>query len=183
MFPYSQQFGNVMGKAFVPVAEGLLLDGREAALSVDAQGALDYRPLLRGLPRRLVASGRVRSIAIECVHENDHFRHFAGDTPRLEHEIEHRRPRGAVLLVYGTATLASGETRREVMTVAEIDAARAGGGADDDWEEQARQTMLQVLLGDVLDAWRADGDVAPDAGEQRRPGGTSAGADGTADNI
>lgn len=141
-------------------ADGLVLDGREAALVIDRDGNVQYRPMVRGLLKLARNSGEIRGIIVEPVHVNDVFIHKPTklDEP-VVHEIDHRKDRGEIYLVYAIAELTSGVIQAEVMTVAKINAIRDRSDGyrafkagkikstpwSTDWEEMARKTVLRRL--------------------------------------
>lgn len=141
-------------------ADGLILDGREAALVIDYKGEVQYRPMMRGLLKLAYNSGLVKSISVQVAHENDEFEYFLGDEERIEHKIDFKSgDRGAPMAVYAVAHLADGVVMREVMTVAQINAIRDRSDAwkaykadkikstpwSTDWTEMARKTVFRRL--------------------------------------
>lgn len=140
-------------------ADGLILDGREAALVIDYKGEVQYRPMTRGLLKLAYQSGAVASISIQIVCENDEFEYLVGDDERITHKINFRSARGKTFAVYGIAKLTTGMTIREVMTVEQINTIRDRSDAwkahkagkikstpwSTDWEEMARKTVFRRL--------------------------------------
>lgn len=140
-------------------ADGLILDGREAALVIDYQGDAQYRPMMRGLLKLAYNSGRVKSISVQIACENDDFEYILGDEEKIIHKINFKSPRGACIAVYAIATLDGGEVMREVMTVDQVNAIRDRSDAwrahkagkikstpwSTDWEEMARKTVFRRL--------------------------------------
>lgn len=140
-------------------ADGLILDGREAALVVDYQGDVQYRPMMRGLLKLAYQSGAVSSISVQLVCEADEFEYLVGDDERITHRIDFREDRGTWFAVYGIAKLATGEVIREVMTRRQVLAIRdrsdawkafkAGKIKSTPWgtdeEEMARKTLFRRL--------------------------------------
>lgn len=141
-------------------ADGLILDGREAALVIDYKGEVQYRPMMRGLLKLAYNSGLVKSISVQVVHENDEFEYLLGDEERITHRIDFKAgDRGKPLAVYAVATLDDGVIMREVMTVAQINGIRDRSDAwkaykadkikstpwSTDWTEMARKTVFRRL--------------------------------------
>lgn len=140
-------------------ADGLILDGREAALVIDYNGDAQYRPMMRGLLKLAYNSGRVKSISVQIACENDNFEYVLGDDERINHKINFKTPRGAPIAVYAIATLDGGEVMREVMTVDQVNGIRDRSDAyrafkagkikstpwSTDWEEMARKTVFRRL--------------------------------------
>lgn len=140
-------------------ADGLILDGREAALVVDYNGEVQYRPMMRGLLKLAYNSGQISKVSVQVVCENDAFEYVLGDDERIVHTLNLRAPRGAPYAVYATATLKDGAVIREVMTTAQVNAIRDRSDAyrafkagkikstpwSTDWEEMARKTVFRRL--------------------------------------
>lgn len=140
-------------------ADGLILDGREAALVIDYNGDAQYRPMMRGLLKLAYNSGRVKSISVQIACENDDFEYVLGDDERINHKINFKTPRGTPIAVYAIATLDGGEVMREVMTVDQVNGIRDRSDAyrafkagkikstpwSTDWEEMARKTVFRRL--------------------------------------
>ena len=140
-------------------ADGLILDGREAALVIDYNGDAQYRPMMRGLLKLAYNSGRVKSISVQIACENDDFEYVLGDDERINHKINFKSPRGTPIAVYAIATLDGGEVMREVMTVDQVNGIRDRSDAyrafkankikstpwSTDWEEMARKTVFRRL--------------------------------------
>ncbi|KYK44564.1 hypothetical protein A1D31_14300 [Bradyrhizobium liaoningense] len=105
--------------------DGLILDGREAALVVDYQGDVQYRPMMRGLLKLAYQSGQIKSLVVEAVRANDHFKHEPtnGKKP-VTHKVDHTKDRGDVYAFYAVAELMSGGIVHEVMSLAEVNAIR-----------------------------------------------------------
>src|SRR5690606_25721014 len=65
--------GSLLQAVSKAAADGLILDGREAALVIDYNGAAQYRPMMRGLLKLAYNSGMVKSISVQIVHDGDEF--------------------------------------------------------------------------------------------------------------
>lgn len=140
-------------------ADGLILDGREAALVIDYQGEVQYRPMMRGLLKLAYNSGMINSISVQVVYENDEFEYVLGDEERITHRPNILKGRGEPIAVYAIATLKDGASQREVMTVPEVNRIRDRSDAwkafkakkirstpwDTDWSEMARKTVFRRL--------------------------------------
>lgn len=141
-------------------SDGLILDGREAALVVDYQGDVQYRPMMRGLLKLAYNSGEIRSIVVETVRDNDTFIYSPtdGDEP-IKHEINLKSARGEVYAVYAQATLRDGGIVFEVMTVEDVNRIRDRSDAwkafkagkikstpwHTDYSEMSRKTVFRRL--------------------------------------
>lgn len=112
--------------------DGLILDGREAALvlrNVNA-GTRDqpkwekqatYQPMVQGLMKLARNSGEIVSIVAQVVYENDKFAYVLGDDERIEHApAPLTQDRGRPIAAYAIVRLKSGEAIREVMRASEI---------------------------------------------------------------
>lgn len=141
-------------------ADGLILDGREAALIIDYSGVASYRPMMRGLLKLAHNSGQIKSLVVELVRDGDAFeyRPTDADSP-INHHIDLRKPRGEVYALYALAVMVTGGIVFEVMTVEDVnrirdrsDAYKAFKGGkikstpwSTDWSEMARKTVFRRL--------------------------------------
>lgn len=141
-------------------ADGLILDGREAALVVDYNGGVQYRPMMRGLLKLAYNSGMVKSLVVELVRENDSFDYSPtrADEP-IFHTINLKTPRGEAYAAYAIAAMKDGGVIHEVMSVEDINAIRDRSDAyrafkagkikstpwSTDWSEMARKTVFRRL--------------------------------------
>lgn len=141
-------------------ADGLILDGREAALVVDYRGEVQYRPMMRGLLKLAHNSGQIKSLVVELVRDADTFDYSPtrANEP-IRHEIDMRKPRGDVFAVYALASLMTGGIIHEVMTVEDVNRIRDRSDAwkafaakkisstpwQTDWSEMARKTVFRRL--------------------------------------
>jgi len=141
-------------------ADGLILDGREAALVIDYKGEAQYRPMMRGLLKLAYQSGELKGLVVEIVRKGDLFRHRPTNLVEpITHEIDHDAERGEPRLVYAMAELKDGGIVHEVMSVADINAIRDRSDAwhaykagkikstpwATDWSEMARKTVFRRL--------------------------------------
>lgn len=142
-------------------SDGLVPDGREAALVIyntkvkDANGKehwekrVQYLPMIGGVRKRMRNSGEVTSAEAQLIYEGDDFDFELGDDARIVHRPATLGNRGNVIGAYAIIKLVNGETIREVMSVAEIERARAASRAKDGgpwvswWGEMARKTVLR----------------------------------------
>lgn len=141
-------------------SDGLILDGREAALVVDYNGNPQYRPMMRGLLKLAYNSGEIKSIVVETVCDGDVFDYSPtrAEEPII-HKIDFKGERGEVFAVYAQATLKDGGIIFDVMTVKQINAIRDRSDAykafvakkikstpwATDWSEMARKTVFRRL--------------------------------------
>ncbi|WP_458395190.1 recombinase RecT [Rhizobium ruizarguesonis] len=140
--------------------DGLILDGREAALVIDYKGEVQYRPMMRGLLKLAYNSGNINGIVVEVVRKGDVFRHSPTNLAApIFHEVNHEGERGEAFVVYALAELKAGGILHEVMSVADVNRIRDRSDAwkayrDDkikstpwstDWSEMARKTVFRRL--------------------------------------
>ena len=127
---------------------GLEPDNRRAHLipyGNNVQLIVDYK----GVVELVMRNGDVRKLHADIVCESDVFEYDRGEVTR--HSIAFGKDRGKPIAAYCIATLKSGETSAEVMTVDEIntirDKAKAGksGPWVDHWGEMAKKTVFKRL--------------------------------------
>lgn len=141
-------------------ADGLILDGREAALVVDYNGEAQYRPMMRGLLKLAYNSGMLKSLVVETVRENDEFTY---EPTNLEHPLTHKinpkAGRGEAYAYYALAVLKDGGIVHEFMTLEDVNAIRDRSDAyrafkagkikstpwSTDHNEMARKTVFRRL--------------------------------------
>jgi recombination protein RecT len=141
-------------------ADGLILDGREAALVVDYNGEVQYRPMVRGLLKLAHNSGQIKTIVVEVVRDLDFFDYSPTRSGEpIIHKIDLKQPRGEVYAVYAIAELMSGGVVHEVMTISDVNRIRDRSDAykawiakkikstpwSTDWSEMARKTVFRRL--------------------------------------
>ena len=127
---------------------GLEPDNRRAHLipyGNNVQLIVDYK----GVVELVMRNGDVRKLHADIVHESDVFEFDRGEVTK--HSIDFGKDRGKPIAAYCIATLKSGETSAEVMTVDEINAIRdkAKSGKSDPWVnhwgEMAKKTVFKRL--------------------------------------
>jgi recombination protein RecT len=135
--------------------DGLLLDGREAGLSVynDRQRGgktVAYLPMVGGILKKIRQSGEISSIRAHVVYQGDEFDFELGDNERIHHKpnlTQQAKP----LAVYAIAKFRDGDIQREVMSVAQVEKIRAkatGIGKAcwaSEWGEMAKKTVIRRL--------------------------------------
>lgn len=112
--------------------DGLILDGREAALVMrnvkvktggqeNWEKQATYQPMVQGLMKLARNSGQIASIVAQVVYENDRFTYVLGDDERIEHApAPLTEDRGKAIAAYAIVKLTDGTTIREVMRASEI---------------------------------------------------------------
>jgi recombination protein RecT len=130
--------------------DGLLVDGREAALVIFG-GKAQYMPMIGGILKKLRNSGELASISANVAYENDEFRYELGDEERIIHRPNLNGDRGKPIAAYAIARTKDGAVYREVMSVGEIEQVRNVSRAKGNgpwvtwWGEMARKTVTRRL--------------------------------------
>lgn len=136
-------------------SDGLMLDGREAALFVNRHKKVEYRPMVQGLVKLARKSGEIVSISSEVVYSNDEFKlGFNIDGVDFFHLPCWTSERGDPILVWATVKLTSGEVLARAYSKKRIDsiATRSGVPANynpkigKDWEEWWRKAAIRNIL-------------------------------------
>ncbi len=139
--------------------DGLLLDGREAALVTyntrDKAGNVwkmaQYMPMVGGILKKVRQSGELLTLSANVAHENDEFVYELGDEERIIHRPLMRGERGLPIAAYAIAKTKDGGIYRDVMTFDEIQNTRSRSRAKDkgpwvtDWSEMAKKTVIRRL--------------------------------------
>lgn len=129
--------------------DGLLVDGREAAL-VKYGERVQYMPMVNGILKKLRQSGQLLSINAHVVYENDTFEFELGDNERIVHKPALLN-RGRPIAVYAIAYTTEGGAYREVMSVADIESirnlSRSGNSSPwkNHWPEMAKKTVVRRI--------------------------------------
>lgn len=112
--------------------DGLILDGREAALvmrnvnvgtrdNAKWEKQATYQPMVQGLMKLARNSGQIASIVAQVVYANDRFTYVLGDDERIEHApAPLDQDRGKPIAAYAIVKLTDGTTIREIMRASEI---------------------------------------------------------------
>jgi recombination protein RecT len=147
----------LMEACMLAAQDGLLPDGREAALVVfnTKKGdqwvkAVQYMPMVAGIRKKVYQSGEITSLVARVARENDHFDVVYGDEERIEHKPNLFNA-GEMIAVYAIATYRDGSKAREVMTIDDVNRIRAisrspeKGPWKDHYEEMAKKTVIRRL--------------------------------------
>lgn len=118
---------SLMAACTKAATDGLILDGREAALVTFRQNVkqnrndpdqwedrIQYIPMVAGLMKKARNSGEISNIAAHVVYENDKFEYVLGDDERIEHQPK-MGDRGKPIAVYAIVKMKDGTVQREVM--------------------------------------------------------------------
>lgn len=142
--------------------DGLLPDGREAALNVystkvkvwsermqrDVEEyiqAVQYLPMVRGIVKIMYECG-VRHITARAVYREDHFRFLSGDDERIEHEPTEANDPGPIRAAYAIFTMGNGEIHREVMWARDIDKVRLCAKTQGVWTKWPDQMAIKSVI-------------------------------------
>ena len=140
-------------------ADGLLPDGREAALVVYG-GKVNYLPMVGGVRKRLLDGGEIASVQAECVYELDAFefrRTLEGDT-MVHTPAVFAADRGKLRGVYAIARFRDGrDPLIEVVGLEDIEKARSssrsGTGPNSPWTKWYSRMAAKVAvhrIGDLI---------------------------------
>jgi recombination protein RecT len=132
-------------------SDGLLLDGREAALVPYGEG-VQYQPMVAGIMKKARNSGEITSIVAQVVYSNDEFLiDYVTDGPPITHRPFLDGPRGDIRGVYAVARLKDGSwTQPEFMSRDEVEHVRKTFSKQPNslmwtkaWGEGARKTVIR----------------------------------------
>jgi len=141
---------SLLGSCMKAAQDGLLLDGREAAL-VPFGDALQYMPMIGGILKKIRNSGELATISANVVYQRDSFEYELGDEERIVHKPHLGEDRGRPVAVYAIAKTKDNAIYREVMSVAEVEKVRRASKAANGpawtnwWDEMARKTAIKRL--------------------------------------
>lgn len=137
--------------------DGLLCDGREAALVVyyckDGKKA-QYMPMVGGLRKKVLETGKAVHMLEAIVYENDFFEYELGDNERIIHRPTLKKEKGEILAAYAIVQVKHNDgiaSYREVMTFDEIEKIRncskcKDSGPWEDWyTEKAKVAVFKRL--------------------------------------
>lgn len=150
---------SLMGACMRAAQDGLVLDGREAALVLynvkqrdgSYKKTCTYIPMVAGLMKKARNSGEIASLSAQVVYEKDAFTYTLGDAESISHQPALDSDRGKPRAVYAIARLKDGSIQREVMSLGEVERIRSRSRAKDsgpwvsDWSEMARKTAIRRL--------------------------------------
>ena len=151
--------GSIYNECIKAAADGLIIDGREAALvkynvkkkvnGVDTWiNAAKYMPMVAGLLKKARNSGEISSIVGRCVYANDKFTVIFGDDEKLTHEPCLEGEPGALRLAYMVAKLKDGTIVRHVMTRKQIEKRRDASKSKDSgpWKTWEDDMWIKTVL-------------------------------------
>lgn len=145
---------SLLGSTMRAAQDGLLCDGREAALVIfnSKEGKkVQYMPMVGGILKKIRNSGELASISAQVVYDKDHFEYELGDNESITHKPFLGEDRGKQIAVYAVAKTKDGAIYREVMSVADVEKVRAASRAGkfgpwvDWWDEMAKKTVIRRM--------------------------------------
>lgn len=145
---------SVMAVCMKAAVDGLLLDGKEAALvPLKTGGALEanYRPMVAGINKLINQSEKISSFNTHVVYENDPFEVEYGLEPKLVHKPTLTGEPGPAIGVYAVCKFTDGEADVEFMTTGEVERIRQTSPAKNNdpwklhWGEMARKTVTHRI--------------------------------------
>lgn len=141
---------SLLGSCMKAAQDGLLCDGREAALVMFGQ-AVQYMPMVGGILKKMRNSGEIASISAHVVYDKDHFEYELGDNEQIIHKPFLGTDRGKAIAVYAIAKTKDDAIYREVMSVADVEKVRQVSRAKNSgpwvqwWDEMARKTVIRRI--------------------------------------
>jgi recombination protein RecT len=142
---------SLFAAAMKAAADGLLCDGREAAL-VPFKKQVQYMPMVAGILKKCRNSGELSSIVAKVVYAGDKFRNWIDDAgEHIEYEAGENQDRGMVRSVFAMAKLKDGAVEVEVLKPADIEKIRSVSRAKDDgpwtmwWDQMAQKSAIRRL--------------------------------------
>lgn len=149
---------SVLNACMKAAGDGLVLDGREAALVTfntkqkdgSYKPVAQYMPMLTGIIKRVRNSGEITKINAYVVYQNDTFKLRLGLDPNIEHEPNYENP-GKPIGAYAIARFKDGLDDFEYMPFHEIESIRnrsrspEKGPWKSDWAEMAKKTVMRRL--------------------------------------
>lgn len=141
---------SLLGSCMKAAQDGLVCDGREAAL-VMFGNTVQYMPMVGGILKKMRNSGEIASISAHVVYSLDHFDYSLGDDEQITHKPLLGGDRGKAIAVYAIAKTKDGAIYREVMSVTEVEKVRAASRAGKSgpwvqwWDEMARKTVIRRI--------------------------------------
>jgi len=145
---------SILASCLKAATDGLLLDGREAALVVyrAKKGPVaQYMPMVYGIVKKVRQSGEVSVFNSFVVYENDSFEVTYGLKPDIVHTPPKEGPRGTIIGVYAVCLFKDATTDFEYMTIDEVEGIRKRSKAKNDgpWKtdfgEMARKTVIRRI--------------------------------------
>lgn len=133
--------------------DGLVLDGREAAL-VMFGGKAQYLPMVAGVLKKMRNSGEISTISTGVVYrkeyESGRFKYVKGDTESLSHDPILFEEKGEQIGVYAVVTLKDGGKIREFMDQGQLkkiqNTSKTGNSASGPWKSWYEEMCIKSVL-------------------------------------
>lgn len=138
---------SIMSAAIKAAQDGLMPDGREAAI-VPFKGNAQYMPMVAGILKKVRNSGELSSITSQTIHEKDEFEFYVDEKgEHLLHKPNMLEDRGEMRGAYALATTKDGAAYIEVMTMAEINAvAKQSSSKNGPWTGPFKNEMIKKTV-------------------------------------
>jgi recombination protein RecT len=145
---------SLLGSCMKAAQDGLLPDGREAALVIfrSKNGPqVQYMPMIGGVLKKIRNSGELASISAQVAYSADLFEYELGDEEKITHKPFLGGDRGEPIAVYAVAKTKDGAIYREVMSVSDVEKVRSSSRAGkfgpwvDWWDEMAKKTVIRRM--------------------------------------
>lgn len=144
---------SLFGACMKAAQDGLLPDGREAALVVYndrkvGKKVVQYMPMVSGIMKKVRNSGEISTWSVHVVKEGDEFEFQLGDDERIHHKPKISGA-GQTIGAYSIVTMKSGEKSRDFMSIEQIEAIRTRSKSKDygpwvtDFDEMCKKTVTR----------------------------------------
>jgi recombination protein RecT len=151
--------GSLLTAAAKAATDGLLCDGREAALVIfnkkignEWAKSVQYMPMVAGILKKVRNSGELSAIVAKVVYAGDKFRNWIDDSgEHIEYEASDDQDREIVRRVFAMAKLKDGSIEVEVLTPADIEKIRNASRSKDKgpwvdwWDQMAIKSAIRRL--------------------------------------
>jgi recombination protein RecT len=151
--------GSLLTAAAKAATDGLLCDGREAALVIfnkkignEWAKSVQYMPMVAGILKKVRNSGELSTIVAKVVYAGDKFRNWIDDSgEHIEYEASDDQDREIVRRVFAMAKLKDGSIEVEVLTPADIEKIRNASRSKDKgpwvdwWDQMAIKSAIRRL--------------------------------------
>lgn len=148
----SARFDSVINEVMKAASDGLVIDGKEAALvcyNSHKGVVVSYLPMVAGVMKQIRQDKTVRNIVAEVVHKNDHFKYEIG-SGTFEHEPNwFSSDRGDVVGAYCMITRTDGTRQVEIMNRDQLNEVRSCAKSKNIWDtwftEMCRKSVIHRI--------------------------------------
>jgi recombination protein RecT len=148
---------SLLGAVTKAAQDGLILDGREAALVVfkTKEGKkVQYLPMVAGVLKKMRNSGEISNISYGLVYRKEYdagrFKYIKGDTESLTHDPILFEDKGDMIGVYAVVTLKDGAKVREFMDMQQLKKVQATSKTGDSeygpWKKWFEEMCVKSVL-------------------------------------